>query len=103
MTATHQTMTAEQRKEALEIRRAEKLLAEKQYCSSRFGIPVDDVIGYNSGCCYDKAWVRTRDSADKIAAAVKGRTVNGGMFHGMALGGISSSIDRDVTIFEVIC
>ena len=56
-----------------------------------FDIDTADVVGYHSGICYDKVWVRTREAAEKVAGVMRGRgkTVNGGWFHGMALGGIT--------------
>lgn len=84
-------------------RRAEREANAKTWAAKRFGISEDEIIGYNSGCCYDKIWVKTRAAAEKVAAAVKDDTVNGGMLHGMSKGGIDTSIDKEITLFEVIC
>lgn len=78
----------------------EKELNDKKYLAGRYGIPIEDIVWHNSGCCYDRIVVRTKESADKVAAAVKGGTVNGGMFHGMALGGISKTAEGH---FDVMC
>lgn len=58
-----------------------------QWAANRFGIPVEDVVWYNSGICYDRIGVKTKKSADKVTAKVAGETVNGGMYDGMPLGG----------------
>lgn len=95
-------MNSQERQQILEEKRAERLASDREYVARRFGISVDDVKGFNSGCCYSKVWVKTREAAEKVSAAVRGETVNGGMLHGMGLGGIDTSIDKDITIFEVI-
>lgn len=92
-------MNTQTRKEILADNRAAKLVETIKWVSERFGIPASEIIGYNSGSAYDKVWVKTRATAEKVAAKVKGDTCNGGMFHGMALGGISSYDG----IFEVMC
>lgn len=66
----------------------EKQKASIDYATKRFGLNAGEVTGYNSGACYDKVWVTTREAAEKVAAQVKGEEVNGGMFHGMPLGSI---------------
>ncbi len=99
----HMTTTKQDRDAANAARNAERAAEAKAYAAKRFGLNPDDIIGYNAGICYDKIWVKTREAANKVAAAVKGDTVNGGMFHGMAKGGIDTSIDKDITLFEVIC
>lgn len=63
----------------------------KTWLVQRFGIPVDDIVWFNGGTCYDSIIVKTKESADKVTAAVKGETVNGGYFHGMPLGGQENS------------
>ncbi len=68
------------------------------WVAKRFGIPVEEIVGYNSGICYSKVWVTTRSAAEKVTKAVKDDTVNGGMFHGMSLGGISEYDGK----FEVV-
>lgn len=74
-------------KEQIEIERQETA----QWVSKEFGIPAEDVLWYNSGCCYSRVIVATRKSAEKISAKVRAehRTANGGMLDGMPLGGIS--------------
>ena len=89
MTDAMITLTKEQRDEALAIRRAEELADSKKYASQRFGIKPEDVLDYNSGCCYSKVWVNSREIAEQVRAKVKDREVNGGMFHGMGLGAIT--------------
>jgi len=84
----------------IQERQAEKLAASKKYAAQRFGLNESEIIGYNSGCCYDKIWVTTMDAAKKVSAGVEGETVNGGMFHDMPLGGITPDSDG---IFEVMC
>ncbi len=58
----------------------------KKWASEKFGIPEDEVLGYNFGSCYDSIAVRTKESANKVTEAVKEETVNGGWNDGMALG-----------------
>lgn len=71
-------MTEEQKKKQQE---------SNKWAADRFGVPVDTVKWYNSGICYDRICVTTKEAADKVTAACEGQTVNGGMFHGMGLGG----------------
>jgi hypothetical protein len=97
------TKNTQSRQEMIAERRAEKLAEGRAYAARRFSIPLDEVVWYNSGICYDRVVVKTREAAEKVRAAVKGETVNGGWFHGLPLGGIDTSIDKDVTLFEVIC
>lgn len=61
----------------------------RKYLNKRFGIEPSDILFYNSGICYSRIVVRTKESADKVSEAVQGETVNGGMLHGMPLGGIT--------------
>ena len=88
------TMTSEQI-----ARHAKRLADSKRYAAIKFRIPENEISDYNSGICYSKIWVTTKAAADKVAASVKGETVNGGMFHDMPLGGISF----DGTVYEVMC
>ena len=81
-------------------RHAERLASSKKYAAQKFGISEDDIIDYNSGCCYNKIWVKTSEAAKKVSKSVKNGTVNGGMFHEMPLGGISISTNN---VYEVIC
>lgn len=69
------------------------------YAAQRFGLKPNEVVGYHSGCCYSKVWVKTRASAEKVAKQLKGDTVNGGWFDGMPLGGIQEYDG----VFEVMC
>jgi hypothetical protein len=66
----------------------------KEWLSKRFGIPEDDVIWYNAGCCYSRVGVKSRESAEKVNNTVNRETVNGGMLDGMPLGGISEYKDE---------
>lgn len=91
------------KKQIIAQQREEQNARAKAYAAERFGLPVSDVIGYHSGICYSKIWVRTLASAKKVSEAVKGETVNGGWFDGMSLGGIDTSLDKEVTLYEVIC
>lgn len=70
------------------------------YLTKRFGIPAEDIVWFNSGSCYSRIVVRTKESAQKVHDAVKGDTANGGMLHGMTLGGISEMKDGT---FDVTC
>ena len=70
-----------------------------KWAASRFGIPVEDVVWYNSGTCYDRICVKTKASADKVTAFVDGQTANGGMLDGMPLGGQI----KNASGYEVYC
>ncbi len=75
-----------------------------RYLSEKFSIPFDDIVWYNSGICYSRIIVKTKESADKVTAAVKGRTVNGGMFHDMELGGQTPSNREDGSVYyDITC
>jgi len=77
---------------------------EFDWLAKRFGIPESDILWYNSGICYSRIQVRTRESAEKVSKAVQGETVNGGMLDGMPLGGISEYHDsNDKILFDVTC
>lgn len=73
--------------------------SKKQWAAKRFGIPMEDVLWYNSGSCYDRIGVKTKESADKVTEKVKGKTVNGGMLDGMSLGGRTMNNGH----FDVYC
>ena len=76
----------------------------KKWCAKEFGIPESDVIWYNSGICYSRIGVLTKESAKKVFQKVNGQTVNGGMFHGMPLGSSRESKREDGTIYyDVTC
>lgn len=59
----------------------------RKYFAKAFGIPLEDITWANQGFHYDRVSVKTKASADKITAAVKGLRVEGGFFAGMPLGG----------------
>jgi hypothetical protein len=82
-------------------RNAERAAEAKAYAIKQFGLKPEEVVGYNSGICYSKVWVTTREAAEKVSKQIKkqGGEVNGGMFHGMPLGGISEYGGQ----FEVMC
>lgn len=61
----------------------------KIWAAKEFGIPIADILWFNSGICYDRIGVTTQESANKITEKVKDKTANGGMFDGMPLGGQS--------------
>ena len=75
----------------------------KKWLSNKFGIPQEDIVWYNAGICYNQIIVTTRSSAEKVREAVKGETVNGGMLHGMPLGGISIYGKGEVITYRVMC
>lgn len=62
---------------------------EKERLGNWYGIPAEVILWYNSGICYSRLMVSTKAAALKAARKVKGRTVNGGWFHGMPLGVIN--------------
>lgn len=72
----------------IQERRRQQHAESVEYAAKRFGVNKSEIVGYNSGCCYDRVIVKSRETAEKIAKSVEGRTVNGGMFHGMPLGAI---------------
>jgi hypothetical protein len=85
-----------------------KMKKEKEdftWLAKHFGIPVEDILWYNSGICYNRIGVTTRESAEKVSATVKGGTVNGGMLHEMPLGGISemNKLSDNSHYFDVTC
>src|SRR6185369_16125061 len=85
------TSTAEGRAAFMLEKRKQQAAQSIAHAADRFGLKPEEVAGYNSGSCYDKIWVTTKEAADKVAAAVKGQTCNGGWFDGMSLGGITPS------------
>lgn len=60
---------------------------DKDFMASHFGIPREEALWYHSGICYSRCGVNTKSAADKVSEKVKGDTANGGMLHGMPLGG----------------
>jgi hypothetical protein len=82
----------------------DKIQQEKEYAAKRFNIPIEDVLFYNSGICYDRVGVLTKESADKVTKAVEGDSVNGGMLDGMPLGGQRKTPRKaGGEYFDVIC
>lgn len=75
----------------------------RSYLAGKFKIPDADVLWYNSGCSYDRIVVRTKKSALAVAKAVKGQTVNGGWFHGAALGRIEPTTYDGKRAYDVTC
>jgi len=76
----------------------------KRWAAERFGIPIEDIVWYNNGICYDRIIVKTEESAKKVREEVKMLTVNGGMLDGMPLGGISEAPQEDGEIYyDVMC
>lgn len=59
---------------------------DKQWLSERHNVKPEEITWYHSGICYSRIKVTSKDAADKVTASVKGKYVNGGMFHGMELG-----------------
>lgn len=94
-------MTPEQ-KQALADRRKEELEQSKLYLAKLYSIDPSKITGYNSGICYGKVWTTSAEDAIKIKEAVKGRTVNGGWFDGMPLGGISVTAENGIVTYEVM-
>lgn len=74
------------------------------WLSKRFGIPEEDIVWYNSGICYSRIVVRTEESANKVHKSVVHESVNGGMLHGMPLGGISKyKNESGELVYDVTC
>lgn len=73
---------------------------DKKWLANHFGIPEESILWYNSGICYSRIEVTTKESADKVSDKVKGQTVNGGMLDGMPLGGQTETPSKT---FEVYC
>ena len=63
----------------------------RKYAAQRFEIPVEEIVYFNSGSCYDRVITTTLSAAKKVAVSVKGQTCNGGWYDGMALGHIHRS------------
>ena len=70
-----------------------------KWLSERFGIAESEILWYNSGISYSRIAVKSIEAANKVRACVAGETVNGGMLHGMPLGGIS---EMKVTKSEMV-
>lgn len=75
-----------------------------KWLSQHYGIEESEILGYNDGICYATIWVQTQEAAEKVAAKEKGRTVNGGWYHGSPLGAISPmTASNGVKQFRVTC
>lgn len=74
-----------------------------EHYAKKFGIPVEDIVWYNHGICYDRIIVKTLTSAEAIGKKINGDTVNGGMYHGMPLGGIHTYQQDGKTVYDVMC
>ncbi len=72
---------------------------EKNWTARKFGIKAEEVVWYHSGTCYDRVVVTTKDAANKVKRAVKGRHAWGGWYHGMPLGSITQRTEG----FDVTC
>lgn len=94
------TTTPEGRTAFMLEKRKQKQAEALAYFAQRFDLKPEEVLGCNSGSCYDKIWVTTQEAAAKVAAAVKEETVNGGWFDGMSLGAITPDGKGG---FEVMC
>lgn len=70
-----------------------------EWCAKRFGISKEDVVWHHSGICYSRIQVKTKEAADKVTAAVKGKTVNGGYLDGMSLGGQTPQKDGTIEVY----
>lgn len=78
----------------------------KIWAAKEFGIKPEEILEHNSGICYDRIWVTTKEAADKVSKKVKGRCVNGGMFDGMPLGGqthYKKENGHDLEHYAVMC
>lgn len=75
----------------------------KQWVATKFGIRHEDVCWHNSGVCYDRVIVRTMAAAKQVAEAMKGMTVNGGLYHGMPLGRITHTTYEGEGAYDVMC
>lgn len=75
----------------------------RKHLSERYGIKPEEIEWYNFGICYDRIVVNTKEAATKVHDAVKGGTVNGGMLHGMPLGGIYEYVENGKTLYDVTC
>jgi hypothetical protein len=71
----------------MQEKRSEQQKNAKEYYAKRFGIPIEEIVWSNSGICYSRIIVKSLGTAILIREKVKNSEVNGGMFHGMSLGG----------------
>jgi len=75
----------------------------KNWLATRFGISPESILWFNSGICYDRVIVATKEDSQKVSEFVKDGTVNGGWFHGMPLG-LQSNVNYDgKPAYEVMC
>jgi len=75
----------------------------REWAAKEFGIKPEEVLWYNSGSCYDRIGVLTKEAADLVTQKVNGQYANGGMLDGMPLGG-QIQYERDgVTYWNVTC
>jgi hypothetical protein len=76
----------------------------REWAAARFGIKPESVKWYHNGTCYDRVGVLSLEAAERVKQAVAGRSVNGGQFHGMALGHWTEYEDESgVTLYDVWC
>lgn len=76
----------------------------RQWAAARFGIPPESVKWYHVGSCYDRVGVLSLEAAERVREVVKGRSVNGGHFHGMSLGHWTEYEDESgMTLYDVWC
>lgn len=81
-----------------------KYSEDAKWAADRFGINPADFYWYHSGTCYDRIAVLTEEAAKKVGESVAGQTANGGVFHGMPLGGYSKyTNDKGITYYDVYC
>jgi hypothetical protein len=83
----------------LDEKRAAKAANAKAWAAKHYRLPPSEVLWYHGGICYNRIVVVSKASADKVAKAVEGETVNGGWYDGMRLGGITKVEGG----YEVIC
>jgi hypothetical protein len=88
-----------------ETQEQEKERKAREWAAKEFGIPIEEVLWYHSGSCYDRIGVLTESAALKVAEKMEGKTVNGGFYHGMPLGGRSWTSPREGRPghFDVYC
>ncbi len=90
-------------KEEEQEERDAKFLAEREHAAKYFNIPLETVLWYHGGVCYDRIGVTTKESADAVTKHVEGKTVNGGMYDGMSLGNQTHYKHHHPPYFDVMC
>ncbi len=95
-------MRTEEQKAQMEAQRLENEERNRQHAAKDFGLADNEVLWYNGGICYSRVIVTTREAADKVAAQVKGRHVNGGYLHGMELGYIREYSRDGAIVYDVM-